>query len=600
MKKQSAQFKQLKKAHQQKKLNKKQFVGDSVKNDLDLTAARKLVSPCLYDDPLVPLSKIIEHHQANILSKIGLHPRLGNCSLFFSYCSGEQKAKQLNITSSTPEEAWMSLLTTLEKKEDKKLSQVFVRWLRLDWIVESNEHTFVELNADIRASTNGFYTKGISLDPSFEYALLESELNANGILYTGSVDKGHWQSDLNELKLKTYVQKKFGNKSPVKFTDSTLFYTFKTCGCFISSNTFYEIRDGGRYRNIKQLDEKNLKYVISASRRFLTSQIQPNGRFVYGIVPQGNRTFTGYNAMRHVGAVYSLLDAWAGEEEKVSKQSIDLAIQYAINKLTLSLNMNGKKLTFLVDGDEIKAGGIGLCLLMLVKYTELTDDLRYAEVMEQLAEAILFIQQPDGSFTHVLDASTLEVKQAYRTIYYDGEATFGLMRYYQLNKEQRWLDANIKAFNYFCEKNHWKAHDHWLAYALNEITKYVQDDRYFELGLKNVFKHLNFILERETYYPTLGELVMASYQLIKRIEAIPEKQHLLETYDMDKFHRALEYRMHYLLEGFYWPEIAMFFDTPFRIVGSFYLRHHEMRTRIDDVQHYLSGYVAYKRYYKNT
>ena len=51
-----------------------------------------------------------------------------------------------------------------------------------------------------------------------------------------------------------------------------------------------------------------------------------------------------------------------------------------------------------------------------------------------------------------------------------------------------------------------------------------------------------------------------------------------------------------MLNGYFYPEYAMYMENPSRILNTFMVRQDGYRVRIDDVQHNIGGYY---QYYKN-
>ncbi|MDO6724732.1 CapA family protein [Celeribacter halophilus] len=553
--------------------------------------------------PKVPLSQLLEQARSALIYAISSAESNAPICIFFSMSDGAARATVVHFSGPDLESIWEQLRRWLAAYPK---SDPLVRWLRVDWVSRSWQMSWKQARQAIQSSKRNYFRYGISLDLAFSRAFLEQELNANAMLYLGNHVE---HAGLNLKNFGIYGKRRFGKGFELPSSEEAPVYLFATEAFFLQADQppkpLYgfeggvEGRDTGR-RKVAAVDEQCVLQLIDESSRFLAEQIDEKGRFIYGLHPCFDREINSYNTLRHASTLYSMLEAWEVTGDIALKQAIDRALGFLTETLVRYYDLpNGSKVAYLQDvKNEIKLGGSAVCILALVKYTELTSDRRHMALLDALALGISYLQNREtGQLAHVLNADDLTVKDTFRVIYYDGEAAFGLMRLYELTKDDRWLAVVEKAFEYFIAQDHWKIHDHWLGYCVNELTRYRPEERYFQFGLKNIVGHLDFVIERITTFPTLLELMMASHKMVVRLERSAEHRHLIKQLDKDKFYRALETRAQYMLNGFFWPEIAMFFKHPARILGSFFIRHHAFRVRIDDVEHYLSGYVAYLRHY---
>ena len=223
----------------------------------------------------------------------------------------------------------------------------------------------------------------------------------------------------------------------------------------------------------------------------------------------------------------------------------------------------------------------------------------YLDVARKIARGTMRMIGEDGDTVHVLNYPELTVKEEKRIVYYDGEAAFGLMRLYQLDKNPECLEYVEILFNHFIENDYWKYSDHWLSYCTYELTKVKPEEKYFVFGLKNVSKRLNYIYQRETTFPTFLEMLMAGYQMTQLMKEKGLDNLIEEHLDEEMFHKTIEKRADHQRSGYFYPEVAMYFKNPEKILGSFFIKHHGYRVRIDDVQHYISGYIQLLDYYNN-
>ncbi|WP_417277798.1 CapA family protein [Celeribacter sp.] len=553
--------------------------------------------------PLVSLSQLLAQARAALTYAMSSAEENAPLRVFFSISNGTERATVVHFSAPDVKALWTSLEQWCTEAD---ASDRQVRWVRVDWVSQSWALSWEQAQQAFQASKRNYFRYGVALDPGFSQAFLEQELNANAMLYLGNAVE---HAGLNVKNFRAYGTRRFGAAFTLPTEAQAPVQLFATEAFLLEADAppvplhgyegGVEGRDTGR-RKLADLDQPCVTRLIDDASRFLAEQLDEKGQFTYGLHPCFDREINSYNTLRHASTLYAMLEAWEVTQDAALKEAIDRGLAFLTETLIQPYEApEGGRVAYLRDmNNELKLGGSAVCLLALVKYTELTGDERHLSLLEALALGIVRLQDTEtGQLAHVLNADDLSVKEVFRIIYYDGEAAFGLMRLYGLTKDPRWIATVEKAFDYFIAQEHWKIHDHWLSYCVNELTLYRPEERYFRFGLQNVVGHLDFVLDRITTFPTLLELMMAAHKMIGRLDQSAEHRHLLKQLDRDTFYRVLETRAHHLLNGFFWPEIAMYFKNPARILGSFFIRHHAFRVRIDDVEHYLSGFVAYLRYY---
>lgn len=575
--------------------------------------------------------------------------------VFLSFSDGSARADVVHGSGADIGEAFADAQQKAWKLMQKKHQRF--RWLKADVVTEYAPADAKTLAYMIKEpGWNEFFRFGLSFDRSFRTALLEEELNGAKIpdYASGSISL----ADLNRYLKKAgrpalpklpeffllfqtagffYDADSAANVAATTDTDSAA-NAASVSGCAIPL-----IPDGlsrGR-REVRNFDAAAARSFVTAAASFLEKQVQPDGSFRYGYYPRFDRVIPGYNCMRHASTIWSLLCQYRMTKKasvlSLAARSIDYLLSHALVYRDPDTAYLSEPLK-----DEIKLGGGGVLILVITEYLDLcsgeprseilcsgkarSDILcsreplaeapsveivhsrdafpeqealrrRYTEIACALGNGILSLLNPEtGEFSHVLNMD-FSLKERYRTVYYDGEAAYALCRLHRLTKEEKWLFYAGKAVDHFLAADYTRYRDHWVAYAMNEITRYIHRDDYDTFALRNARVNLDFLYKRETTYHTFLELLMVTFETYERILTENPGLPYLKEFDLPYFLRTIRVRADRMLNGFFFPEYAMYMRCPDKILGSFMVRHDGFRVRIDDVQHNIGGfYLYYKNY----
>ena len=507
--------------------------------------------------------------------------------LFISIGYFHNRAVVINSFSDTFTQSLGDVLV----RYNKVISQIRdpVAFYKLD-IVASEKNISPERFPDFLAQfKRNYFPFGLSFDHKYKKCFLAGELLGNSCLYKSS----EINCTINDKNWLNYMNRKYHSNLVSLELGKTNLYVFNTISLVSHKGNWIPLQFRGRYSGYRKLKKWNaetvFKHIYNATT-YLSSQVHQDGKFFYGRWPCFNRPIPTYNTLRHFSSVYALWDGWSVTNDPRHKKAALLAVRYGIK--TYIKEYSDGSCYILDENEEIKLGGISAAILALSKEIILTKDESYLSLIHSLVKGLHHLgKRSNGAYNHVINSNDFSLKDEFRTIYYDGEILYALMMAYKVTCYKHYLKMAQELSEIYISEDYWKTHDHWLAYGFGELFLQTNDSKYLHFIQMNVKDYLKFIRDRVTTYPTLLELCMATYASLNfQLLNDPQSSFLFDLHD---FQEAMHMRARYLLNGYFYPEIAMYMKKPSSILNSFFIRHHAFRSRIDDNEHYISGLSQY-------
>ena len=223
---------------------------------------------------------------------------------------------------------------------------------------------------------------------------------------------------------------------------------------------------------------------IERGHNYLNEQISADGKFIYRRhIDHNIHLQPEYNIPRHLGSIYSLVmmdDYRPGSMNDIKVASSirfikeNTFVKNHDNSIaiwsTASLTANGE------GADLMKLGSASLALISFAPLVDRFPDIISRDLLKQIGNSIIHFQRPDGEFHSIMyrDGS---FEKGWKSLFYPGQAIFGLFELYRITEEKKFLDAAIKSLLYLesSRKNISSEDmpaDHWSLIASAKILGY--------------------------------------------------------------------------------------------------------------------------------
>jgi len=355
---------------------------------------------------------------------------------------------------------------------------------------------------------------------------------------------------------------------------------------------------------------ERLYEAIDAAGHYLTDAVKDDGTFKYLYFPHYHKYSKSYNQLRHGGTVFSMVQIYEVTKDPELLEAIKRALGY-LQRVSEPPDENDRKTyDWLAVTHEkrrySKLGGSGLALLAFGKYTEVTGDTQYMDLMRAYGRFIEYMQYENGDVRmRYYHRAQDKNKKTEPVLYYPGEAFYGLAQLYKLdNQNPRWLKVAEKGLDYIADvrdvhkTSNNVPHDHWLMYAINEWYRVKPKENHLRHANKVVDAMMSrfiFKSKQPDYvggYYSRPQTTPAACRLEGTAAMYKLAQFLNDKKQQERLYRACALGATFLMRNQYNTINTMFFKNPDQALGGYQASYWNPEIQIDFVQHSTSAVIA--------
>lgn len=319
--------------------------------------------------------------------------------------------------------------------------------------------------------------------------------------------------------------------------------------------------------------------VVRGGANKLTSLVKKNGRFQYRYDAATGERLSGYNILRHCGAIWSMADA-AYEIPAPTRllSTSRLALAYLFREFLR--HTGATDVQCIVEKDMVKLGGNGLAVLAMLAFHKQSPDESLLATAGDLGRYILGQMRRDKDFHHKRAFPGGKL-QDFRSGYYTGEALFGLSCLYEATGERTWLDTALESELALAGRDYGvEEQSHWCLYEIDKLHQFEPIPELYEHGRRIVEHIIEYpaYRDRNQSTPTAcrSEGMLAFLRMARRADIAADRafrERCLAEVE-ENLRLQLQYR---------------------RPDGAFIQGEGKSLVRIDFIQHNLSSFLDYDR-----